>query len=488
MFKQLFVRKPISQILKEAEGESKPRKVLGPIQLTSLGISMIIGSGIFIGIGKTIHDQTGPVIILSLIVTTIACILAALCYAEFSAMIPVAGSAYTYASASFGRIFAWILGWDLILEYGLGAAAVANGVSNHIAPLLRVFNLELPETLMNSPFDFSQPYFLSGNILNLPALLLTLALTGLLIIGIRENARVNVVIVIIKIAIILFVIVVGAYYFDAANWEPFAPYGYLAETVYNHTSSKWIPVGMLAGAGSMFFSYIGFDSVSNHAEEARSPQRDVPLAIIASLIISTLLYIGISAALTGMVSYNTINIDAPIPEAFNQKGLVWAAVLIAVGVVISVISVIQVTMLSQTRILFAMGRDGLLPENFFTALHKRFGTPWKATILTGIFVSLLSSLFSLAALMEMVCIGTLLAFTIVCAGVLVMRKTNPEAKRPFRTPFVPIVPVLGILTCLLLMFTLSSESWLRLGAWLLIGLVIYFVYGRLHGTPDKEQI
>jgi basic amino acid/polyamine antiporter, APA family len=291
--------------------------------------------------------------------------------------------------------------------------------------------------------------------------------------------------VILKVAIVIFVIIVGAFYINPANWRPFAPYGYAGVTVFGFpllggTDAGGQPVGMLAGAAIIFFSYIGFDSVSTHSEEARRPQRDVPVGIIASLLICTALYMGVGAVLTGMVPSDRINVDAPISNAFEQVGLTWAQVLISLAALVGITSVVLVMMLSQARVLLAMARDGLLPEKFFGAIHERFRTPWKSTILTGVFVGLLSSLLPLKILTDLVNIGTLLAFVIVCAAVLIMRRTNPEAERPFRAPLVPLVPILGILACLLLMFSLPAENWLRLGVWLLIGFVIYFTYGRRH--------
>lgn len=490
MLKQLFARKSLSALMAESAGERKLQRVLGPIQLTSLGVSMIIGAGIFVNVGAVARNQTGPAVIISLVVAAFVCVLAALCYAEFAAMVPVAGSAYAYAYASLGELLAWIIGWDLILEYAVAAATVAHGASDYFQNFIGIFGLRLPEALTDAPFryDASVGQFIStGKLMALPALIFTIGVTAFIIRGIRENASFNVVIVSIKIAIVIFVIVVGAFYFDPANWERFAPYGsggvvIFGMPVWGGLDAVNRPVGIIAGAAAMFFAYIGFDSVSNHAEDARVPKRDIPLGIIASLVICTVLYIGVGTVLTGMIPYEQLSERAPIADAFMQKGLPWAQALIAIGAVTAIISVMLVTMLSQTRILMAMGRGGLLPRNFFSALHKRFGTPWKSTILTGIFVGLMSALLPVQILADLINIGTLMAFLIVCAAVLILRVTAPHAERPFRVPFVPLIPISGILTCLVLMFSLPGENWLRLGGWLLLGLLIYFLYGKRHSV------
>jgi basic amino acid/polyamine antiporter, APA family len=488
MARQMFMKKPLALLLQEAAGGHTLRRVLGPVQLTSLGVGAIIGTGIFVLTGQAAHFNAGPALILSFVVAAFACALAALCYAEFAAMTPVAGSAYTYAYASLGELLAWIIGWDLILEYAVSAAAVASGASGYFQDLLGIVRLHLPAALTGAPFDYNPALgrlASTGKILDLPALLITAGVTVILVRGIRESASFNAAMVILKVVIVLFVIVAGLYYFDLANWDDFAPHGFggvviFGLPVWGGTDASGRPLGMLAGAGVIFFAYIGFDAVSTHAEEARKPKRDVPVGIIASLLISTALYMAVTAVLTGMVRYDHLDPKAPISKAFYAVGLTWAQALISLGATIGITSVVLVTMLSQSRVLMSMARDGLLPRNFFGAVHERFRTPWKSTILTGVFVSLLSALLPLSVLFDLVNIGTLLAFVIVCAAVLVMRRTHPDAERPFRTPLVPFVPVLGILTCLLLMFTLPPQNWMRLGVWLLIGLVIYFAYGRRH--------
>jgi APA family basic amino acid/polyamine antiporter len=490
MRNQFFARKPLKMLLEEMAGEHRLRRVLGPWQLTALGIGAIIGTGIFVLTGVAAHDKVGPALTLSFMVAGAACIFAALCYAEFASMVPVAGSAYTYAYATLGELFAWIIGWDLVLEYGVASATVAHGWSHYFQDFIGIFGLKLPHVFTNAPFDFDPTTGLlvaTGTLFDLPALVISLLMTVVLVVGIQESARVNAAMVVVKLAVVLFVIVVGAFYIDPQNWVPFAPYGYTGISIFGHTvmgqtGPAGEPLGVLAGAGTIFFAYIGFDAVSTQAEEARNPQRDVPIGLMASLVLCTILYIAVAAVLTGMVPYDKINVDAPVSDAFRQAGLPWAQLLISVGALTGITSVLLVLMLSQPRVFLAMARDGLLPKSFFGAVHERYQTPWKSTILTGIFVGLMGALIPLRVLAELVNIGTLLAFVIVCAAVLVMRRVNPDTPRPFRCPMVPLVPILGIGFCLLLMFSLPSENWLRLFVWLGIGFVIYFAYGRHHSV------
>ena len=488
MENQFFARKSLAVLLAEMEGEQRLRRVLGPVTLTSLGVGAIIGTGIFVLTGVAAHDKTGPALILSFVVSGITCIFAALCYAEFASMVPVAGSAYTYAYATMGELFAWIIGWDLVLEYAVASATVSHGWSHYFQDFVGLLGIRLPSALTNAPFDFSPETGLlvsTGKFLDLPALVIAGVITVVLVIGIRESARFNATMVIVKLVVVFFVIIVGAFYVNPANWKPFAPYGmtgvsFFGHTLWGQTGKAGEPLGMIAGAAVIFFAYIGFDSVSTHAEEARNPRRDVPIGIIVSLVLCTLLYISVAAVLTGMVPYGNINIDAPVSDAFRQAGLPWAQFIISLGALTGITSVLLVLMLSQPRVLLAMARDGLVPSSFFGAVHERFRTPWKSTILTGMFVGLLGSFIPLRILAELVNIGTLLAFLIVCGAVLIMRRTHPDAERPFRVPFAPLVPILGIASCLLLMFSLPAENWWRLIIWLLIGLGIYFAYGMRH--------
>ena len=482
----LFTRKPLSVLLGELEGESRLRRVLGPVQLTSLGVGAVIGAGIFVATGAVARQTAGPALILSYAVAGLVCVLAALCYAEFASMVPVAGSAYTYAYATLGELFAWIIGWDLILEYAVGAATVADGWSGYFQNLISVFGWHVPHAVAGPLVTYDAELgrlLATGSILNLPAVLIVALVTVVLVVGIRESARVNTALVAIKVAAVVFVIAVGAFFVNPDNWHPFAPFGFTGLNFFGHTllgqtDAGGKPLGMLAGAALAFFAYIGFDSVSTHAEEARRPQRDVPIGIIVSLVLCTLLYMGVVAVLTGMVPYGELDVAAPVADAFRRVGLRWAQAIIAVAGLAGITSVMLVMMLSQARVLLAMSRDGLLPGGFFAAVHERFRTPWKSTIASGLFVASLAAFLPISVLLMLVNMGTLFAFAVVCAAVLVMRRTHPDAARPFRAPFVPVLPVLGIASCLLLMFSLPSENWLRLFVWLGIGLVIYFSYGR----------
>jgi APA family basic amino acid/polyamine antiporter len=500
MRNQLFATKSLESLLEEMKSENRLKRVLGPVGLTSLGVGAIIGTGIFVLTGVAAADKAGPAMSLSMVAAGITCIFAALCYAEFASMVPVAGSAYTYAYATLGELFAWIIGWDLVLEYAVGASTVAHGWSHYFQDLLKIFNggnALWPAVVANAPFDYnsSGSFVWTGSWIDLPAIFIALVMTIILVIGIKESVGFNATMVVVKLAVVFFVIIVGAFYVKTENWFPYAPYGYGGLSFFG------IPVwgqmhqgklaGVLAGSATIFFAYIGFDSVSTHSEEAKNPQRDVPIGIITSLILCTILYVLVAGVLTGMVPYDKINRDAPVSDAFAQVGLPWAQFLIAVGALTGITSVLLVMMLSQPRVLLAMARDGLVPPGFFGAVHDKFKTPWKSTILTGFFVALLAGLLPLNILAELVNIGTLLAFLIVCAAVLIMRKTNPNAHRPFKVPFMPVTPILGILTCLILMFSLPWENWMRLVIWLVIGFAIYFMYGAKHShlriSNEKED-
>jgi basic amino acid/polyamine antiporter, APA family len=471
------------------------RPILGPLQLTSLGVGAIIGAGIFVVIGLVAKDKAGAAIILSFVIAGFACAFAALCYAEFASMVPVAGSAYTYAYATLGELFAWIIGWDLLLEYGVGAASVAHGWSHYFTDFLRLWGVTLPHAITNAPFDFDPStgrFIATGTVIDLPALLITALLTAVLVIGIQMSATFNASMVVVKLAVVFLIIAVGVFYIDPQNWHPFAPYGYsgisfFGKTIMGQQGAGGEPLGAMAGAAIVFYAYIGFDSVSTHAEEARNPSRDVPIGIIVSLTLCTILYIAVAAVLTGMVPYDKIDIDAPLSRAFSRVGIPWAHFLISVGALTGITSVLMVLMLSQPRIMLAMARDGLLPAGFFGSVHERFRTPWKSTVLTGSVVGLMGALLPLRMLAELVNIGTLLAFVIVCAAVLIMRYRQPEIERPFRCPLVPLVPLLGIACCLLLMFSLPAENWFRLIVWLLLGIVIYFGYSKRHSVLARMR-
>ncbi|WP_422925258.1 amino acid permease [Singulisphaera sp. PoT] len=485
MMSSFFTKKPIDTLIHEMSGEERLHRALGPISLTSLGVGATIGAGIYVLTGEVARNFAGPAIILSFLFAGIGCGLAALCYSEMASMVPVAGSAYTYAYATLGELFAWIIGWDLVLEYAIGSAAVANGWSNYFVEFTRhLLHIEIDPRLLAAPWDFSfqtgaswnRVQLASGEIVNawfnLPAVLITVLVTWILVVGIRESAGFNAAMVILNVGIILTIIGVGAAYVDPSNWKPFV-----------HEEKGWR--GVFEGASRVFFAYIGFDSISTHAEEARNPQRDLALGIIAALLICTTLYIGVSAVITGMVPYGSIDVKAPLAAAFRHKGLTFANGLISVGILAGLTSSLLVANLSQPRILMAMARDGMLPESFFGDVHPKYKTPWKSTILVGVIVALGASLIPLNFLADLVSVGTLFAFVIVCVAVLILRYTNPDIKRPFRVPALPLVAGLGIAVNGGLMFMLGRDNWIRLIVWLAVGLVIYLAYSRRHTKFGK---
>jgi APA family basic amino acid/polyamine antiporter len=481
---RIFATKSVEVLQAELASADRLHRVLGPVALTSLGIGAIIGAGIFVMTGLAARDFAGPSLMLSFVIAGTGCALAALCYAEFASMIPVAGSAYTYAYATLGELMAWIIGWDLVLEYALASCAVAHGWSHYFLAFLALFGLQLPASLSIDPMS-ATPEVLANAwhlgsipiVFDLPALTIALLLTIVLVMGIRESAGLNSAIVALKLGIVLFVIAAGIGHIDTANWHPF----------FHHERGV---AGTFQGAAYVFFAYIGFDSISTHAEEAKNPERDVPIGILVSLGLCTILYIAVAGVLTGMVPYAQIDIDAPIAHAFASFGLPVATFIVAFGAVAGITSVLLVMMLSQARILLAMARDGLLPPSFFAAVHPRYRTPHRSTILVGVLVGVVAALLPLRVLAELVNIGTLFAFVVVCAAVLIMRYTRPDVPRPFRTPFVPVVPILGILANLTLMIALGWHNWARLIAWMAIGLAIYAMYGyhRSHfATPRVDR-
>jgi APA family basic amino acid/polyamine antiporter len=479
----LFVKKPLTAAEGEAKGDHLKR-VLGPVALTAMGIGAVIGAGIFVVTGAAAKNVAGPALMLSYVFAGFVCLLAALCYAEYAAMTPVAGSAYTYAYTTLGELMAWIIGWDLILEYAVGAATVANGWSGYAQDVLSAVTggYKLPESIRSAPlsYDPEQGKFgVTNSVINLPAVLIVLLLTGVLIRGIKESATANAVMVAIKLGAVLFVILVGAFYVNPANWEPFAPYGWTATPNPDPQPGSAPMVGALAGAAIIFFAYIGFDAVSTQAEEAKNPQRDVPIGIIGSLVICTILYIGVVAVLTGMVPYHELSKDAGVSDAFNKAGLPWARFLVAAAGVAGITSVLLVMLLGSARILMAISRDGLLWP-FVADIHPTFRTPWKAQLLVGLGTAVLAGLFPIEDLVQMTNIGTLFAFAVVCASVLVLRYKDPTHPRPFRVPAAPVVCVIGVLGCLGLMASLPPHNWYRLFGWMAIGLVIYITYGMSH--------
>ncbi len=525
----LFAKKPMAMLLAESKevGEHSLKRTLGPFQLTALGVGAIIGAGIFVLSGLGAH-YAGPGLMLSFVLSGLGCAFAGLCYAEFAAMIPLAGSAYTYAYATLGELFAWIIGWDLTLEYAMGASTVSSGWSNHFIELLNIFHIKMPlwlaydhwtglataekivakemartanpslvpgtqafldkvsaivgahspelaqraHDLVNAPRIFGMEIGF-----NLPAFLIALVITAILVIGIRESARFNATIVVVKVAVVLFVIGLGIRYVNFANWgsdwHSFAPMGFS---------------GIGAGAAYIFFAYIGFDAVSTTAQEAKNPQRDLPIGIIVSLLVCTALYILVAGVLTGMVHWQDVNIEAPIARAFMDRGLSTASHVITIGALAGLTSVMLVMLLGQTRVLYSMADDGLLPRKFFAAVHPKFRTPYKNTMAVGLLAAIVGSVTPIDDIGKMVNIGTLLAFVIVCIAVMVLRNTNPEQPRPFRTPLVPFVPVLGILFNGYMMYKLGWVNWARLIIWLIIGLVVYFTYGRHHSRVSNPEL
>lgn len=503
MLRQLLAKKTLKDVETELAGHDRLHRVLGPVALASLGVGATIGTGIFVLVGKAARDTAGPALMLSFVVAGLACGFAAFCYAEFASMTPIAGSAYTYAYTTLGEMFAWIIGWDLVLEYTVASATVAHGWSKYFQDLLRavqerIFGVgnawELPSIINDAPIQYNSEtgqFYSTGSLFDLPAVLITAFITYVLVLGIRESARFNTIMVLVKLAVVLVVIGAGIQFVNAENWTDFAPYGYtglsfFGKPLMGQTGAGGEPLGMMAGAAIIFFAYIGFDAVSTHAEEAKNPRRDVPIGIIASLLICTVLYIAVAAVLTGMVPYKQIHPDAPLAAAFETVGMNWVRILISIGALTGITSVLLVTMLSQPRILLAMARDGLLPISFFGDVHPKYLTPWRSTILTGVLVASLGSLLPLDVLAHLTNIGTLLAFVIVCGAVLVMRRIAPDAPRPFRVPFGPIIPVLGIIFCLILMFSLPADNWLRLAGWLGLGMVIYLFYGRKHSRIGRH--
>ena len=482
---KLFATKPLSTILAEAEdtGEHTLKRTLGPVNLTTIGIGGIIGAGIFVLTGTAAAQFAGPAIVLSFIVAGIGCVFAGLCYAEFAAMIPIAGSAYTYGYATMGELVAWIIGWALVLEYAFGAATVAVGWSGYVSSLLAHFGIKMP---FNPTPGVS--FHLFGHTLgahvDIFALTAIIVITTVLVIGVQESANFNSGAVMIKVSVVLvFIGIALAFAFGhwsqmMTNWHPFIP-----KNTGHFGHFGWS--GIMRGAGVVFFAYIGFDAVSTAAQEARNPQKDMPVGILGSLIICTILYIIVSGLLTGLKPYATLNVPAPVADGAAAIGMTWAIVLIDLGAIAGLASVMLVMLLGQSRVLYTMSHDGLFWK-WAGKIHPRFRTPYITSIVMGAFAAFLAAFFSISFLRELVSLGTLLAFTIVCLGVIVMRKRQSDVKRPFRTPWVPLVPICGMIVSVALMVSLDAPAWIGFGTWLIAGLIIYFSYSRTHSTVQRQ--
>lgn len=479
MSNKIFTKKSIDRLMYEsaASGEDTLKRTLGKTNLMMLGIGAIIGAGIFVLTGAAASHHAGPAVVISFVVAGIACAFAGLCYSEFASMIPIAGSAYTYAYATLGEFIAWIIGWDLILEYLFGASTVAVGWSGYVVSFLKDFGLEIPAALCNAPIAYdpgTHAYTMTGAFLNIPAMFVIGIMTWLLVVGIRESANFNNVIVFIKVVVILLFVIFGWSYVKPENWHPFIP-----ENTGNFGEFGWS--GIIRAAGIIFFAYIGFDAVSTAAQEAKNPQKDMPFGILGSLVICTIIYILVGLTMTGIVYYPLLNDPAPIAVAVNTagEGLNWLRPFIKIGAIAGLSSVILVMLMGQPRIFYSMSKDGLLPASF-SKVHKRYKTPHITTILTGAVAMMVAGLFPIGLLGELVSIGTLLAFVIVCGGVLVLRYQQPDLKRPFKTPLFPLTPILGMLSSLGLMYFLPGDTWIRLLVWMAIGIAIYFFYSRHH--------
>jgi APA family basic amino acid/polyamine antiporter len=483
MFKDLFIRKTLAELEIQADSNHNSlKRHLTATNLTLLGVGCVIGAGIFVLTGTAAALHAGPAVALSFIISAFGCLLAGLCYAEFASMIPVSGSAYTYGYATMGEFVAWIIGWDLILEYLFGSATVAVGWAGYVTSFLADFGIVIPPALCQSPFVFDATgWHASGAIINFPAVFIIALMTTLLVIGIKESAKFNNIIVLIKVTVILLFIGFGISHINLANWTPFIP----ANTgEYGHFGLS----GILTAAAVVFFAYVGFDAVSTTSQEAINPKRDVPRGILFSLLICTVLYIAVSLVLTGMLNYKFLNVEAPIALAINSAGqtLMWLRPIIKVGAIAGLSSVVLVLLLGQSRVFFTMASDGLLWKSF-AKTHKKFQTPHITTIVTGCVAAFFAGLFPIGLLGEMVSIGTLLAFVIVSIGIIILRKAEPDAIRGFKTPWVPFVPILGAVVCFAQMASLPMDTWIRLIAWMVIGFVIYFTYGRKHSHARLKR-
>ncbi len=472
----------VDDLLNKEEDSGQLSKELGPLSLTSIGISGIIGTGIFIMTGLAAHALAGPAVILSFLVAALACISSALCYAEFAALAPVAGSAYTYAKVTFGRAAAWLVGWNLILQYLLAASSVAQGWSHYFQNFLSGVGISLPRPLAMGPFtsNGSGGAHFSAVSIDLPAILITAALTVVIVRGMRFSLRLNSLMLILKLGIIFFVIIAGAFYIHPSNWHPFAPYGYsglslLGHQILGRAGEHGQAVGILAGAALVFYAYMGFDSITNYTEECRNPQRDLPIGIISAVTLATLLYIAVCVVLTGMVRYNEIDMNAPVSEAFRQVGLPWAQILVSIGAFTGITSVLLIILLSLPRILLAMGRDNMLSPRIFTSFHPRFNTNWRSSMIIGAITMFFSGLIPLDILTNLVVMSTLGGYIFVSVAILILRKTQPNIKRPFRSPLGPVFPIISIGFCIVLILSLPPITFMWLGLYLATGAIYYYL-------------
>src|ERR687894_1631610 len=477
---RLFRRKSVTELQAEAMTDHSLRRVLGPLNLTTLGIGAIIGTGIFVLTGTVAAQNAGPAVVLSFIVAGIASVFAALCYAEFAALVPMAGSAYTYGYATLGEFIAWIIGWDLVLEYALSATTVAIGWSGYVVSFLADLGIYVPaefQAARGTVVTMADGSTVTA-LFNVPAVLIIAVVTTLLVVGIKESASVNNVIVVIKLAVVILFIALAAQHVDPDNWKPFIPENTGSREHFGYS-------GVVAGAAIVFFPYIGFDSVTTAAQEAKNPQRDMPIAIIGALVACTLLYIIVSAIATGVVPYTELDVPAPIATVADRTGLGFFGAFIKIGAIAGLTSVILVQLLGQSRIFYSMSRDGLLPP-FIRKVHPRFRTPYITSIVTGLAVAIPAAILPVRDAAKLVSIGTLFAFVIVCTGVLVLRIREPNLRRPFKTPFVWFVAPAGALSAAYLMAYLDMQTWIRLLIWLGIGLAIYFLYSRSHSVLARR--
>ena len=476
-----WTRKTLEHIHEELQGDThKLKRTLGPFNLIMLGIGCIIGAGLFSITGIAAAENAGPAILLSFVVAAIGCAFAALCYSELATMIPVSGSAYTYAYVTMGELIAWIIGWNLVLEYAIGAATVSISWSAYVVSFLNGMGTYPPADLIASPWQpvRMEDGTLHYGLVNVPAVLILGLISCILIVGIKESAIINAAMVILKVSVVIVFIGVGIFYINMDNYTPFIP-----ENTGHFGEFGWS--GIMRAAGIVFFAYIGFDAVSTAAQETKDPGKAVPIGIIGSLIICTILYILFAFVMTGLVNYKDLKVAAPVALAIDQTPFTWLQWLIKLAIIAGFTSVMLVLLLGQSRIFYTMSRDGLLPR-LFSDLHPTFHTPWRCNLILMVFVSLFGAFAPLSVVGEMTSIGTLLAFAIVCAGVMILRYTHPEWNRPFRTPWVPVVPVLGILVCASMMISLGWENWARLIIWLIIGIGVYFYWGKAHSHPNVE--